>query len=317
MANCPGAGRTAADEPHGGNWRLRVIEPLLIDMFGSATTPAAIEDRGQAVSSHRTASLRIFFDIICAIEPAERAVPPWVLTGLVDAGGPPWDAGPQGEELRAVLLLLLLQTPSNCEAAAASPEVCLYLRQPGFKRKDDTFWPVKAYLLSGETPDLIRKCARLVARRCPGADVELPPRRARDTPSLQLKRDIRNFQTTALLTAGWASFRAWRGVISFAAAMTIGRAAGCALGGVAVLEGLWRAQEHMIQSEWYYHQSHVMLPCSAAMCLVNCTAWAWFFRYSVAVPFAFCRFVKDDALDAYRNFESSMPSSQQVEQPKA
>merc|ERR1712224_1026907 len=148
---------------------------------------------------------------------------------IVEAAGPPWDAGPQGEELRAVLLLLLMQTPSNCQAAAALPDVCLYLRQPGFKRKEDTFWPVKAYLLSGETPDLIRKISRLVARQCPDADVELPPRRARDTPSLQSKRDLRNFQTTALVTLGWASFRAWRGVVSLAAALSIGKAAGCAL----------------------------------------------------------------------------------------
>jgi len=182
------------------------------------------------------------------------------------------------------------------------PEVRRYLQQPGIKVKEDTFWPLKAYLLSGETPDLIRRAARLVSRQCPNT-LEAPPRRARDTPSLEVKRDLRNAWTTVLVTSGWAAFRAWRGVLDLPAVWAMAQACAGALGGMAVLEGLWRAEEHVVQSKWYFEDTRAMLPCSAGMCLLNCCAWAWAFRYSVAVPFLFCRFMKDDFMDAYRNFD--------------
>merc|ERR1712226_1189693 len=116
------------------------------------------------------------------------------------------------EEMRIVLLLLLLQTPSNCEAAAQCSEICAFFQQPGFKMKEDTFWPLKAYLLSGETPDLLRRGARLINKQSPNAIDVVTARSKRDTPSLQTKHDLRNFWTTALLTGTWAAFRAWPGV---------------------------------------------------------------------------------------------------------
>uniref|UniRef100_A0A7S0AS16 Uncharacterized protein n=1 Tax=Pyrodinium bahamense TaxID=73915 RepID=A0A7S0AS16_9DINO len=283
------------------NKALQAIEPLLVEAF-SEQPETLREAANSASASQQTAVARIILDVVAATLPDDRAVPPWVLSGVVSARGMPWDAGPQGEELRAALLCQLLRTPANCEAAASLPQVCRYLQQPGMKVKEDTVWPIKAYLLSGETPDLLRLGSRLVSRQCPNA-LEVRQRYKRDTPSLETKRDLRNAWTTVLITSGWAAFRAWRGVLDVPAVLAMARASAGALAGMSVLEGLWRAEEHVIQSAWYYKDSRAMVSCSAGMCLLHCLVWAWAFQFSVGVPFLFCRVVKDDFMDAYRSFE--------------
>jgi len=199
--------------------------------------------------------------------------------------------------------LQLLRTPSNAAAAAKLPEVCQYLSSPGFKRKEDTAWPIKAYLLSGENPDLLRKGARLVSKQCPGA-VEATQRRERDTPSLQIKRDLRNFWTTALITGGWAIFRGWTAIFTIQANLELAAGVCGALAGVAVLETVWRLEEQMIQSQWYWEDCYGTIPASAAMVLVNCAAVAWASRFACIAPFIVCRVFKDDYLDAYRTFDT-------------
>ncbi|CAK0814474.1 unnamed protein product [Prorocentrum cordatum] len=144
------------------------LEPLFLDALAlpgpaRGTAPGSTE-------SHRAAALRVVLDVVGALPPEGREVPPWVLSGLVAAGGEPWGTA-QGQELQATLLCQLLRSAANCRAAAALPEVLAYLSQPGMKRKEETWWPVKAYLLSGETPDLLRRGLRLVARECPDAVV--------------------------------------------------------------------------------------------------------------------------------------------------
>lgn len=286
--------------PHGVPLRsgtaLQVLEPVLLSLLAPASSGA------QASASHQASSLRILLDVLISLEPEARKVPDWVLTSLVTATGEPWDSGAQGQEVRATVLLLLLQCPENSRAAADLPEVCVFLSRPGSKIKEDTFWPLKAYLLSGETPDLLRRGARLVNLQLPGS-VERPPRHARDTPSLQMKHDLRNFWTTALLTTAWASFGQWQGAATLQAAMAMGQASAVSVGLIAGLESLWRAEEHAIQAEWYWEGGAAMFACSAGMCLLNCSALAFAFRYSILVPFAFCRFIKDDLMDAYRWYD--------------
>eukprot|EP00927_Polykrikos_kofoidii_P055069 TRINITY_DN49387_c0_g1_i1.p1 TRINITY_DN49387_c0_g1~~TRINITY_DN49387_c0_g1_i1.p1 ORF type:complete len:460 (-),score=60.68 TRINITY_DN49387_c0_g1_i1:13-1392(-) len=292
-----------------GNAALRAIEPVLRDFLGDQRPKGVGVGGGKnteliaatsSAAAHRAASTRIVFDVVGALAPEDRAVPPWVLANLVTARGSPWGDGPQGEELRAFLLVQLLGSPSNCKAAAELHEVTTYLQQLGMKSKADTFWPLKSYLLSGETPDLLRRGSLLVNRQCPRA-LEVPPKRERDTPSLQLKWDMRNLWTTTLVTVGWAAFRAWRGVFDAQAALAIARACGGAFGAMSVLEGLWRAEEHIIQSKWYFDDGGAMLATSGAMCLVNSAAFAWACRYPVVFPFLLCR-GKDELTDAYRTF---------------
>jgi hypothetical protein len=282
-----------------GGSSLRALEPLFLDFLAGA--PLDVADRALSASaSHNTTALRIFFDVVCATPPEERTVDPQVLHGLVTARGQPWDSGPQAEEVRVALLLLLLQSPDNCRAAASLPELCAFVQQPGFKQKEDTFLPLKSYLLSGETPDLLRRCVRLINKHCPGTIEAPPPRARRDTPSLQLKHDMRNFWTTALLTGSWASFCAWRGVANASALLALAKSVAAALGGVFVVESLWRGEEWMIQSARYFEDPAVMFAGSAGMCLVNSVVWSWAFRSAVAVPFIVCRVIKDDLMDAYR-----------------
>lgn len=281
---------------------LQAIEPVFVDLLASA--PQGSPDASLvAANSHQAAALRIVFDILCATPPEQRTVESWVLSGLVMAQGPPWDAGPQSEETRVALLLLLLQSPENCKLAASLREVCTFVQQLGFKQKEDTLWPLKAYLLSGETPDLLRKCVRMINKHSPGAIEAPPPKARRDTPSLQLKHDLRNYWTTALLTGSWASFCAWRGTASVSALLALGQSVGGALGGIFVLESIWRMQEWLIQSTRYFEEPSVMYSGSAAMCLLNCVAWSWAFRAPVFLPFVICRVLKDDFMDAYRVFE--------------
>lgn len=283
-----------------------VLEPIFLELFSPLAADAFTLDSASSAPasavSHKAAAARIVFDVVGALPVEERTVPPWVLSGLVSTRGAPWDEGPQGEELRATLSAQLLASSTNCQIAADLPEVCNYVQQLGFKDKEDTMWPLKAYLLSGETPDLIRRSALLISRQCPNV-VEVPPRRARDTPSLQVKRDLRNFWTTTLLTASWATFRAWRGTFDAKAFLAIARACGGAFAGMGVLEILWRSEEHVIQSAWYFEDGAAMLAVSAAMGFLNCVACAWAFRYATAVPFLVCRLAKDDFMDAHRSFE--------------
>uniref|UniRef100_A0A7S1FCY5 Uncharacterized protein n=1 Tax=Noctiluca scintillans TaxID=2966 RepID=A0A7S1FCY5_NOCSC len=278
-----------------GTGGLEVLEPLFLELFSTETADM------RWTTSERETCLRILLNVVCATPCEKREVPGWVLSSLVSLRGEPFDS-PLQEEVRATLLVLLLDAPANCKLAAELPEVLEYFSQ-GFKKKEDTLWPLKAYLLSGETTDLVRKGARLIARECPGA-IALPQKYDRETPSLQMKYDLRNMWTTTMLTVAWGAFRGWTGVVNVSSVFRMVRFAAGALGGVALLEGLWRAQESMIDAPWYCEESRVMLPCSAAMCGVNCAAWAWAFKRTAAMaPFTFCIFVKDDHSDSYRSFK--------------
>lgn len=277
-----------------GNGGLEVLEPLFLELLS--------KEKGDMTrtTSQRLTCLRILLNVVCAAPCEKREVPGWVLSGLVSLRGEPFDS-PLQEEVRATLLVLLLDAPANCKLAAELPEVLEYFSR-GFKKKEDTPWPLKAYLLSGETTDLVRKGARLIARQCPGA-IALPQKYDRETPSLQMKYDLRNMWTTTMLTVAWGAFRGWSGFFTVPSMFRMVRSAAGALGGVAVLESLWRAQEFMIDASWYCEECRVMLPCSAAMCVVNSAAWAWAFTRTAAMaPFTFCIFVKDDLSDSYRSF---------------
>ncbi|CAE8607335.1 unnamed protein product [Polarella glacialis] len=291
----------AGEQPSPGS-PLRAIEPLLFDTFYTDEA-SATKTAGTSSDSHRAASARIILDVVTASEPEDRSVPPWVLSGLVAVKGLPWEVGPQGSELRSTLLLQLLRTPSNSMAAATLPDVCKYLAHTGFKKKEETVWPLKAYLLSGENPDLLRKGARLVNKQVPDA-VEPALRRERDTPSLQIKRDLRGFWTTGLMTAGWAIFRGWTAIFTIQANLQLAAGTCGALAGMAVLETLWRTEEQVIQSQWYWEDSYGTIPASAAMVLVNCTTLAWAARLGCIPPFLFSRFVKDGYMDTYRTFDT-------------
>ncbi|CAJ1393818.1 unnamed protein product [Effrenium voratum] len=264
---------------------LRAIEPLLLDAFFQDSA-SATRSPGTSADSHK-----------------DRQVPSWTLSGLVKARGIPWQVGPQGEELRATLLLQLLRTPANAAAAAGQAEVCQYLAGPGFKKKEDTSLPLKAYLLSGETHDLLRRGAKMVVKQRPGA-VEAQERRERDTPSLQIKRDLRNIWTTIQLSAGWASFWYWQGAFTLGAALQLVAGIGGALAGTAVLEVLWRIEEQVIESEWYWEGPY-SVPASGAMAVANCCALAWAVRFACIAPFLICRLLKDDSMDAHRTFEAA------------
>lgn len=286
---------------------ILALEPLLQEAFGQRRkeylNTEALGVAAEMAASNQAHTVLVILDVVSATPPEERPVPAWVLSGLVAADGPPWSDGPQGEELRANLLLQLLKTPSNCVAAAALPEVMSYLRQPGMKAKGETLFPIRAYLLSGETPDLLRRGLRLVSKQCPEAVPELPTKRPRDTPSLQSKHDLRQVWTTALLSMAWSSFRAWRGVLDLKSVFIMARACGGGLLGVGALEALWRVEERVIESDWYFTELGPMLVCSAGMCVTNSLAVAWALRFSAVAPFAVSRMIKDPFLDAQRTYE--------------
>lgn len=278
-----------------GGSTMQTLEPLLRLTFAPPSNELP------ASSSLQASAARIVLDAVAATPANERQVPGWVLSGLVTAQGPPFNEGPQGEEIRAELLRELLRTPSNCDLSASLPDVLDYVQQPGMKSKADTFFPIRSYLLSGETPDLLRRCCRHISNQCPGA-LEVPPRAQRDTPTLQSKFDLRSIWTTALLTVCWATFRSWKGYLDMNAVIVLARASGRALAGVTVLEGLWRAEQHIIESEWYYKEAPAMMASSAGMCLSNCAAFAWALRMYAVAPFMASRLVKDDFLDSNRVF---------------
>ncbi|CAK8988423.1 unnamed protein product [Durusdinium trenchii] len=279
---------------------LEAIRPLLFDAFYQASESARAP--GSSTESHKAQATKIILDVVSACAPEERQVPPWVLSGLVRARGAPWQSGAQGEEVRATVLVQLLRTPANAQTAASLPEVCEYLARPGLKRKEDTAWPLKAYLMSGETHDILRRGARLVAKQRPGA-VEPQLKRDRDTPNLQIKRDVRNAWSTILLTAGWAAMQHFSGVYTIQATLQMAAGVAGALGGTVVLETLWRLEELAIESEWYWKDPFGTVPASAVMVLANCGALAWAVRHSCIVPFLICRLFKDDYFDAHRTFE--------------
>jgi len=281
---------------------LLAIEPLLVDAFLQDSKDPNPRAPGESTESHRALAAKIILDMVSAADPEDRAVPLWVLKGVIKASGAPWQSGAQGEELRATLLLQLLRNSGNAEAAAASPEVCQYLSRPGLKKKEDTAWPVKAYLLSGETHDLLRRGARLVGKHRAEA-MEPQPKRERDTPNLQIKRDLRNLWTTILLTAGWAAMQHFSGVYTMQATLQMAAGIAGALAGTTVLESLWRLEEMLIESEYYWEDVYGTVPASMAMMLANCISLAWAARFSCIVPFVFCRLFKDDYLDAHRTFE--------------
>lgn len=290
---------------HGGEQQpLRVLEPLFAGMFQDLAAPqvGGAPSPLELAISHKATYLRIIFDVVVAVPEEDRTVPSWVLKGLATVSGAPWDDSAQGEELRSTLFYLLLASPENCVAAASMKEVCDYFQSAGMKRKEDTVWPLKAYLLSGETPDLLRRCARLINKQVPGA-ISVPAKYMRDTPSLQIKHDLRGLWTTALITGVWAGCRAWRGVIDANAALAMAKSCGGALLGMGVLESTWRIEERLIDTKAYFEESRYMLSMSASICVAHCAVWAWAFQFNVLVPFLFCRLAKDSLMDSYRSYE--------------
>eukprot|EP00929_Paragymnodinium_shiwhaense_P101417 TRINITY_DN64515_c0_g1_i1.p1 TRINITY_DN64515_c0_g1~~TRINITY_DN64515_c0_g1_i1.p1 ORF type:complete len:501 (-),score=120.67 TRINITY_DN64515_c0_g1_i1:65-1519(-) len=299
---------------------VAAIEPLLRTIFAApakqdagsssssqtgdqaAAAASAMEASMLGSSTHRTVETRIVFDVLGALAPEERVVPSWVLSGLVQSTQSPWSYGARGDEVRANMLVQLLASSENCKRAVQLPEVCEYLQRIGTKVQEETNWPLKSYLLSGETPDLLRRGALLVCRQCPNA-LAVQPRRPRDTPSLQVKHDLRNLWTTTLVTLGWAGLRAWRGQLDANSIIAMAKACGGALAGMGLLETVWRAEEAVIQSPWYFESGGAsMLGASAGMAALNCVVGAWAFRYATFIPFVACR-VKDEVTDAYRHFD--------------
>jgi len=270
---------------------FRVFVPVIQDLVTAPTL-------GQTRNFQQfEASVRIVWDVLSAAPPEERRVPTEVLTALVTNVDDFWAGSPWGEEIRATLLHLLLECPEN--ARAAPPAVVEYLWSPGALVNYDSIYPYKQKLYGHETHDIKRKCLRLI-----GA-ANLPGEEERVSPQLTNKLTARSVELLVTGCVLYSMLRMVAGAQSISAlnyweAMSKVRkvALGC-LG----LEGVYRIEEYVINSEAYFHEKPHMLATSLGMLALHTGLGVLVFRsgYWLVAPFFGLRLFRDPNTDAFRN----------------
>eukprot|EP00386_Alphamonas_edax_P006033 GDKI01019658.1.p1 GENE.GDKI01019658.1~~GDKI01019658.1.p1 ORF type:complete len:423 (-),score=128.26 GDKI01019658.1:241-1464(-) len=202
-----------------------------------------------------------------------------------------------------------------------------YLYQPGQFTPYQSLWPAAARWLSGECHDINRKSIRLLNRhvrrqwsedkhagklQADAVTGELPPAETLPVPGVKQrvsmdivrKLDSRNFETNAELASVWAVVMNMGQMdkMDIKGLIKVARTCGVASRGVFLLEGVYRVEEHILQTENYYSNPSFMIPCSLGMWVVNATAIAYVLRsHPLAfAPFMFIRLVKDANNDAFR-----------------
>jgi hypothetical protein len=285
---------------------------IFLPVFRNLSSPPPVNctSKGQ---SHFETNLRVAMDVVSATRAKDRRVPISVIEDLIVHNLQLWECTGNEEvmrfrEYRALLLLKLLQNEDNANDAAKSSIVCEFLKtelQSGEHIKFSTLplmpllYQFKTEKLGYEYSDIIYKCLKLLGL---SSNENSPERKSL---SLEHKIDFLNFEKLIYFTICYSSLRVIP-LISEYSLSVLSKAANLmakSVIGVAILEGLYRIEEHVIQSRPYFEkadQGEGILP-SALMVITHVLVGSQVLR---KFPFCFAPFavmkIRDSFTDSFR-----------------
>jgi len=279
----------------------------------SSHPPINCTEKGQ---SHFEANLRIAMDIVTATPAKDRRVPLEVIEDLITNNKSLWESKSNEEvmrfrEYRALLLLRLLQNRENAVDASKSSIVRKFLLSElpegrHFKFSTLPLMPLlyqfKTEKLGYEYADVIVRIWGLVFGNEPlGDGIPIPQR---ESLKLDHKLDFLNFEKMIYFTICYSSLRVIP-LISEYSFSILKRAGGLMMKsvlGVAALETIYRAEEHVIQSRPYFEATPAMSIASSALMVATHTLLGAIilrkFPFCYA-PFALMK-IRDSFTDSYR-----------------
>ena len=272
---------------------FRVFTPVLADL-------AAAPVLGQKKTlEHFEATVRIAWDCLSAAPADVRDVSPEVLEGIVTNNADFWKCDPWGDEVRATLLLLLLENRRNAAMARNIPALVEYLRDDGSLVKYNSVYPYRQKLYGSETHDIKLKCLRLI-----GADEEIGEKLDRLSPAIVNKLTARSIELLVASSVVYSILRTFAQSSSLSSINLLGFASRLrsTVAGGLIFEGLYRLEENLINAEAYYSNDSLMLSGSLSMLGFHILAGAYILRYGLwlAGPFIAMRVFRDPNTDPFR-----------------
>jgi hypothetical protein len=285
--------------------KRRGIEWFLPVLFDLVTESEHADIGINKSQSHFDSQVRIALDIISATPAADRELPIEFFKKLVSTNSAVWKGESRAEEARAILLYKLLHCPANCAKVRGCEEVERFIQEEGgfIESVSDVQWRKDLY--AHENHDILRKCAGLINKNTRAIDFggetfPIPEAQERKSPSFQTKLDLRSLEVSAFYYTVWPMMRFMivTGYDSMNKGSAFARVLASAWMGGALLEGIYRAEEHLIQTKWYYENSVLA---SLGMVFSHCAVTALVLTRCpyVFAPYLILRF-RDSTADTFR-----------------
>lgn len=261
------------------------------------------------------ANLRIAMDLLAAVPAPDRTLNIRTIESIL--ANPMWEQFAQNEdskrfpEYRLLLLLKLLQNEGNLQAAKVSVAVAQFLKAQDASSAHSPFpalplmpllYQFKVEKLGYETFDIVRKIRAMLGEVCVG---EEKPLIARKSLKLDAKLDFVNFEKLVYLTLCYSSIRILPMIseYSFPVLKGAGMTMAKSVFGVALLDVIYRTEEHLIQlAPFYQCRGLAAMTAAAGMVLLHGAAGIWILRKFpfCFLPFALTKVVRESFADAYR-----------------
>jgi hypothetical protein len=262
--------------------------------------------------SHFESNLRVVMDILSATRASDRQVPISVIEELVTMNNHCWDSKSNEEimrfpEYRALILLKLVQNESNANGAKQSGIIQEFVDQEMNKSYHEKFstLPLIPFLYQFKTEKLGYEYADILWRinKCIGrAAEEVGPSGRRISLKLEHKLDFQNLEKMIYLAICYSSLRYIPLISEYSFPVLKHAVMGMmkSVVGAIILDIMYRAQEHVIQSKPYFDIEHPLIGGSGMVC-VNALVGGLVLRY---LPFSFAPFflmkVRDSFTDSFR-----------------
>jgi len=261
--------------------------------------------------SHFESNLRIVMDILSATRASDRQVPISVIEELVTRNNHCWDSKSNEEverfpEYRALILLKLVQNESNANRAKQSGIIQEFVNQEWAKSYHVKFssLPLIPFLYQFKTEKLGYEYADILWRikKCIGRADEVEAIGGRISLKLEYKLDFQNFEKMIYLAICYSSLRYIPLISEYSFPVLKHAVLGMmkSVLGAIILDMIYRAEEHVIQSKPYFDIKHPLIGGSGMVC-VNALVGGLVLRY---LPFSFAPFllmkVRDSFTDSFR-----------------
>ena len=286
---------------------FQIFLPVLTNL--AAPPPAKTVRKGQ---SHFEANLRVAMDVVSATPAKDRRVPIHVIEAILTNNKDCWESELNEDvrrfrEYRALLLLKLLQNEENLAEARESEVVKSFVASEA-EHAGHVAYPTlplmpllyqfKTDHLGFEFVDISRRLHTLLGLEMMGDEKNV----TRRSLKLEHKLDFVNFEKLVYLTICYSSLRVVPMISEYSLAVIARAASVIARGvaGAAILETVFRAEEHVIQSAPWY-ESGCGIASSACIAAVNVGVGAAVLRFMpfCGLPWILMR-IRDSFTDCFR-----------------
>jgi hypothetical protein len=238
---------------------FKIFSPVL--KYLSSPPPTGCKEKGQSMFE---GNIRVAMDVVTATPADQRAVPVEVIEDLVRNNKTQWESTANEEtmrfrEYRMLLLLKLLQNPDNAKNACESKIVRDFIEseKPNSGHVKFSCLPLMPLLYQFKTTKLGYEFSDIIERIETILGTSPPSPAPRESLSLPSKVDFANFEKLVYLTLCYSSLRVIPLITEYSLPVLsgAGRVMAKSVLGAALLETVYRAVEHVIQSRPYYESA--------------------------------------------------------------